>query len=342
MSATFKRPYLGPRVRGLRISELPRDKLLMLAYSNTLDEFLNVLKTTQYAVVIDKLTRENLTELRRELVKIYLNKVRSFLGFSKDIKDVVLTSVKFFEFDNIRNLAIALKAGKNPEDFILWEPLEFTGRRHIVASLLGSRSFEELKARLEQLNHPAAKAFALAAKYGEEKLSFFIDRQWLEDFLTTLRSKREMSLLAFTEETRNYLNAAVAIRARVWGLSDELGELIVGEPTPIVLSAVKDPPPRFLEVAGTLPWGKLLTAIVAEAPTLENIAVAMDNIYPAYMKKLADIYVARFTEFSLGALIAQIEYIRAEIVAIMRAASLIAEGVSIEKRKDIFEALIRA
>jgi len=341
MSGILKRPHLGPRVRGLRISELPRDKLLMLAYSNTLDEFLNVLKTTSYAVTIDKLTRENLVELRRELAKIYLNKIRPFLGFDIDVKDVVLASVKFFEYDNIRNLAIAIKAGKNPEDFILWEPLEFTGRRHVVASLLGSRSFEEIRARLEQLRHPASKAFTLALKYGEEKLSFFIDRQWLEDFLTILRSKCDMSLFIFAEDIRNYLNAAIAIRARVWGLSDELGELIVGEPTPVVLSAAKDPPSRFLEVAGILPWGKLLTAIVAETPTLENIAIAMDNIYPAYMRKLADIYLA-FSEFSLGALIAQIEYMRAEVVTIMRAASLIAEGVSVEKRRGVFEALIRA
>jgi len=342
MSATFKRPYLGPRVRGLRISELPRDKLLMLAYSNTLDEFLNVLKTTPYAVSIDKLTRENIAELRRELIKIYLGRVRSiFLSSGKDVKEVVLASIKFFEFDNIRNIAIAVRAGKNPEDFIIWEPLEFTRRRHIIASLLGSKNVEEVGARLEQLRHPASKAFALAAKYGEDKISFFIDRQWLEDFTNTLTAKRERSLTMFAEEIRDYINVSIAIRARIWGLSDELNELIVGRPTPVVLSAARDPPAKFLEVVETLPWGKLLISVVAESPSLENIAVAMDNIYPAYMKKLSDIYMARFTEFSLGALAAQLEYMRAEVVTIIKAASLIAEGISAEKRKEIFEPLIK-
>ena len=67
----------------------------------------------------------------------------------------------------------------------------------------------------------------------------------------------------------------------------------------------------------------------------------MDNIYSAYMRKMADIYITRFTEFSLGALAAIIEYMRAEVMTLIRAASLLAEGVPLEKRRRIFEALVK-
>jgi V/A-type H+-transporting ATPase subunit C len=342
MSEVIRRPYLGPRVRGLRIRELPRDKLISLIYANTLDEFLNVLKTTTYNITLDKLTRDNLIDLRRALVRTCLERVKSiFLGSGSDAQSVILSSLKFFEYENIRNLAIAVKAGKNPEDFILWEPLEFTRRRYVVANLLGARSIEEIGERLRQMKHPAYKAFELATKYGEDKLSIFLDRQWVEDFSTSHIAKKDKTLNAFTTDLKEYINTLIALRARLWGLTEELGELLIGKPSPIVQSAVRDPPTRFLENASAEPWGKLLVDIVAEAPTLENIVIAMDNIYPAYIKQLADIYIARFSEFSLGALAAHIEYLRAEVMTLIRAASLLVEGVPVEKRRKIFEPLIR-
>ena len=342
MSEVIRRPYLGPRVRGLRTRELPRDKLISLIYANTLDEFLNILKTTTYNITLDKLSRDNLIDFRRALVRTYLEKVKSiFLGSGSDAKSVILSSLKFFEYENIRNLAIAVKAGKNPEDFILWEPLEFTRRRYVVASLLGARGIEEIGERLRQIRHPAYKAFELAAKYGEDKLSIFLDRQWVEDFSTSHIAEKDKTLNAFTTDLREYINTLIALRARVWGLTEELGELLIGKPSPIVQSAVRDPPTRFLDIANTAPWGKILVDMVAEAPTLENIVIAMDNIYPAYVKQLSNIYTAKFSEFSLGALAAHIEYLRAEVMTLIRVASLLAEGVPAEKRRKIFEPLTR-
>ncbi|ABP49634.1 MULTISPECIES: V-type ATPase subunit [Pyrobaculum] len=342
MSSILRRPYLGPRVRGLRIKELPRDKLISLAYANTLDEFLNILKTTHYSITLDRLTRENISELRRNLVKNYLDTVRSiFLSSGRDVKNAILLSLKYFEYENIRNLAIAIKAGKNPEDYILWEPLEFTRRRHIIAGLLGVKNIEEIEERLRNLKHPAYKAFQLSSKYGEEKLSIFLDRQWLEDISTSPVVEKDKSLRALVADLREYFNTLIAVRSRVWGLTEELEELIIGKPSPAVLSAVRDPPARFLEVTQSSAWGKILVEEVAEAPTLENIATAMDNIYPAYVRRLADIYMSRFSEFSLGALVAHLEYLKAEITTLIRAASLLAEGVPMEKRKKIFEALAR-
>jgi len=67
----------------------------------------------------------------------------------------------------------------------------------------------------------------------------------------------------------------------------------------------------------------------------------MDNIYPAYVKKLSDIYTVRFSEFSLGALATHLEYMRAEVMTLMRVASLLAEGVPAEKRRKVFEPLTR-
>ncbi len=343
MSSALRRPALGPRVRGLRVKELPRDKLISLLYANTLDEFLNVLKTTPYYVAIDKLTRENLEDLRKGLVKIYLGRIRSiFLGVSSDAKAVIMASLKYFEYENIRNLAAAIKAGKNPEDFVIWEPLEFTRRRHILASLLGAKSIEDVGERLKQIKHPAYKAFELASKYGEDKLAIFLDRQWIYDFFTTAPSSKDKSLYSFVTELREYFNILIAIRARIWGLAEELNELVVDKPTPLVLSAVRDPPAKFLENAGGTPWGRILLDLVAEAPTLENISVTMDNIYSAYVKKMVDIYIARFTEFSLGALAAVVEYMKAEVLTLIRAASLLAEGVPLEKRRRIFDALARS
>ncbi|MCC6020167.1 MAG: V-type ATPase subunit [Thermoproteaceae archaeon] len=351
MSTVLRRPYLGPKVRGLRAREIPRDKLLALAYASTPDEFLNVLKTTEYAVTVDKLTRETLNELRRELVKIYLERLKSlflFLSGDAEAKTVVLASVKYFEYDNIRNVAAAVKAGKNPEDFVLWEPLEFTGRRHVIAGILGSKSISEIGDRLRQMGHPAHKAFELAGKYGEDKLYIFIDRQWLEDLYTYMpRSIRvpvgaDRSIHKFLTDVTEYLNALIAIRARLWGLSaEELNELLIGTPTPVVLAALKEAPARFLEMAEATTWGKILVELVAEAPTLENIAVTLDNLYPAYMRRLADTYASTFTEFSLGALAALAEYMRAEVLAIIRAAAMIVEGVPVERRKRVFEALVR-
>ncbi|MFN3804092.1 MAG: V-type ATPase subunit [Pyrobaculum sp.] len=342
MTFVAKRPSLGPRVRGLRIKELPRDKLIAIAYANTLDELLNTLKTA-YGITLDRLTKENIGELRGELIKIYLDKIRSiYLGSDKDAKEVVLSSLKFFEYENIRNIAIAIRAGKSPDDFVFWAPLEFTRRRHIVASLLGVKNLEDMRERLRQLKHPAHRAFELAARYGEDKLSIFVDRQWIEDFSKATIAKKDRSFQMFTEDLKEYFNVLITLRSRLWGLSEEVGELVVGKPTPMVTSAAKDPPARFLENATSVPWGRVLVDIVAEMPTLENIAIAMDNIYPAYVRKLADTYMVKFSEFSLGALAARLEYMRAEVMAIIRAASLIAEGVSLEKRRKIFEALARA
>jgi V/A-type H+-transporting ATPase subunit C len=342
MSSVFRRPALGPRVRGLRIKELPRDKLISLIYANTLDEFLNILKTTPYSIAIDKLTRENLEDLRKGLVRAYLERIKSiFLSASSDVKAVIMSSLKYFEYENIRNLTIAVKAGRNPEDFIIWEPLEFTRRRHVVASLLGAKSIEDIGERLKQIRHPAYKAFELASKYGDEKISVFLDRQWIHDFSTAAPTSKDKSLHDFVTELKEYFNILIAIRARIWGLVEELNELIVDKPTPLVASAVKDPPAKFLENAGGTPWGRILLDLVAEAPTLENISIAMDNIYPAYVKKLSDIYTVRFSEFSLGALATHLEYMRAEVMTLMRAASLLAEGVPAEKRRKVFEPLTR-
>jgi V/A-type H+-transporting ATPase subunit C len=342
MSSVLRRPALGPRVRGLRIKELPRDKLISLIYANTLDEFLNILKTTPYSIAIDKLTRENLEDLRRGLVRAYLERIKSiFLGASSDVKAVIMSSLKYFEYENIRNLTIAVKAGRNPEDFIIWEPLEFTRRRHVVASLLSAKSIEDIGERLKQIRHPAYRAFELASKYGDEKISVFLDRQWIHDFSTTAPTSKDKSLHDFVAELKEYFSILIAIRARIWGLVEELNELIVDKPTPLVASAVKDPPARFLENAGGTPWGRILLDLVAEAPTLENISIAMDNIYPAYVKKLSDIYTVRFSEFSLGALATHLEYMRAEVMTLMRVASLLAEGVPAEKRRKVFEPLTR-
>ncbi|MEM0483500.1 MAG: V-type ATPase subunit [Pyrobaculum sp.] len=342
MSSVIKRPSLGPRVRGLRIRELPREKLLSVIYAKTLEEFLNVLKTTTYSVTLDRLTRENLSELRKNLIKIYIDRIKSiFLGSSNEVKLVILQSIKYFEYENIRNLSIAIKAGKSPEDFLLWEPLEFSRRRHVIAGLLGAKNLEEIGERLRQMRHPAYKAFDMAFKYGEDKLSIFLDRQWVEDFSTSPLAEKDKTLRMFTADIKEYFNTLIALRARIWGLTEELGELIIGKPTPIVQSAVRDPPTRFLENAEAAPWGKILLDMVAEAPSLENIAVAMDNIYPAYIKRLSDIYTARFSEFSLGALAAHLEYMRAEVLTLIRAASLLAEGVPAEKRRKIFEPLTR-
>ncbi|MCI4447163.1 MAG: V-type ATPase subunit [Pyrobaculum sp.] len=342
MSSVLRRPALGPRVRGLRIRELPRDKLISLIYANTPDEFLNILKTTPYSVTIDRLTRENIEDLRKGLVKIYLERIKSlFLGASGDAKMVIMASLKYFEYENIRNLAIAVKAGKNPEDFIIWEPLEFTRRRHIVASLLGVKSVEEIGERLRQIGHPAYKAFELASRYGEEKISIFLDRQWIYDFSVTAPTSKDKSLHAFVTELKEYFNTLIAVRARIWGLTEELNELVVDKPTPLVMSAVRDPPAKFLENVGSTPWGKILLDLVAEAPTLENISIAMDNIYSAYVKRLSDIYTVRFSEFSLGTLAAHLEYMRAEVMTLIRAASLLVEGVPAEKRRKVFEPLTR-
>jgi Archaeal/vacuolar-type H+-ATPase subunit C len=313
-----------------------------LIYANTLDEFLNILKTTPYSIAIDKLTRENLEDLRKGLVRAYLERIKSiFLGAISDVKAVIMSSLKYFEYENIRNLTIAVKAGRNPEDFIIWEPLEFTRRRHVIASLLGAKSIEDIGERLKQIRHPAYKAFELASKYGDEKISVFLDRQWIHDFSTTALTSKDKSLHDFVMELKEYFNILIAIRARIWGLVEELNELIVDKPTPLVASAVKDPPAKFLENAGGTPWGKMLLDLVAEAPTLENISIAMDNIYPAYVKKLSDIYTVRFSEFSLGALATHLEYMRAEVMTLMRVASLLAEGVPAEKRRKIFEPLTR-
>ncbi|MEM4898434.1 MAG: ATPase, partial [Pyrobaculum sp.] len=62
----------------------------------------------------------------------------------------------------------------------------------------------------------------------------------------------------------------------------------------------------------------------------------------AYVKKLSDIYIVRFSEFSLGALAAQLEYMKAEVLMLVKAAALLSEGVAAEKRGRIFEPLVRA
>lgn len=340
MIPAARRPALGPRVRGIRVRALPKDKLVALAYSGTLEEFLNVLRTTPYAASLER-APESIGDLRRALVRTYLDRIRGlYAGLSGKAKDVASASLSYFEYDNIRNVATAIRAGKNPEEFVLWEPMDFTRRRYVVMQLLGAKSIEELAERLRGMGHRAYKAFELAAKYGMEKLSFFLDRQWVEELLSSSREVGDRSFREFTHDVVEYFDSLIALRARLWGLGEELQELVVGKPTDVVLSAVRDPPAKFLEVAQAATWGKLLLELVAGEPTLEKLAVAMDNMYPAYMLNLANIYTIRYTEFSLGALAAHLEYLRAEVVLLIRAASMIVEGVPQEKRREVFEPLV--
>lgn len=343
MIPAARRPALGPRIRGIRAKALPRDKLVALTYSNTLEEYLNVLRTTLYAVSLERGSPESIGELRRALVRAYLDRVRGLYGgLSGGAREVAKASLAYFEYDNIRNVVTAIRAGKNPEEFVVWEPLDVIGRRHVVAQLLGARGPDDLADRLKAMEHPAYRAFELAARYGMEKLSFFLDRQWIEAFLRKGRRIGDASFKAFVKDLGEYVNVLILLRARLWGLAEELEELLVGAPTEVTRSALQDPPARFLELAGEKTvWGRTLVELVAGEPTLEKIAVALDNTYPAYMKALADTYVIRYSEFSLGALAAGLEYMRSETVAVIRAAAMVAEGVSQEKRREVFEPLIR-
>ncbi|MBP1448528.1 MAG: ATPase, partial [Thermoproteus sp.] len=236
----------------------------------------------------------------------------------------------------------ALRSGRNPEDYVILEPLEFIGRRYVVASLLGAKNVEEVGERLRAMRHPAAEAFALMQKYGYDKATIFIDRQWILDYIKFLKEIKDKSLERIIDGLSVYFDLNLAVRARLWGLSaEELAELGVGipaDPAKAVLEAVaKGEIARALEaLSGLSPWGSLISSLASEEPTLEGLSIVLDNAYPAVIRRLADMCIAECSEFALGSLLAALEYLRAEAMLIIRAAAMIVEGVSLEKRRSYF------
>lgn len=346
MSSILRRPGLGPKIRAIRVRALPKEKALALAYAATADEFLNVLRTTSYAVTLDKLDRESLRELRRQVIEVYMNTVKNiYLGTPQSAKAVIRQHLHRFEFENIQYIVTALRSGRNPEDYVILEPLEFIGRRYVVASLLGAKNVEEVGERLRAMRHPAAEAFALMQKYGYDKATIFIDRQWILDYIKFLKETRDKSLERIIDGLSVYFDLNLAVRARLWGLSaEELAELSVGipaGPAKAVLEAVaKGEIARALEaLSGLSPWGSLISSLASEEPTFERLSVVLDNAYPAVVRRLADMCVVECSEFALGSLLATLEYLRAEAMLIIRAAAMIVEGVSLEKRRSYFAPL---
>jgi V/A-type H+-transporting ATPase subunit C len=346
MSSIIRRPSLGPHVRGLKAKALPRDKAIALAYANTPEEYLNILRTTRYSITLDKLTRETLPDLRKQIIEVYMNDVREiYLGSPSDGREVIKQHLKRFEYDNIEYIVTAIRAGKNPEDYILLEPLEFTGRRYVVTSLLGAKSVDEVGERLRALRHPAADAFALMQKYGYDKSTIFIDRQWIIDYLDFLRKIKDKSLERLIETLAAYFDISLAVRAHLWGLSpEEVSELSLGAPTSSVKAVldavVRGEIARALEAISALsPWGSVISSLVSEEPTFERLSIALDNAYPAIMWRMASTCIIECSEFALGSLLAALEALRAEAMLVIRAAAMVVEGVSAEKRRDYFTPL---
>ncbi len=346
MSSILRRPSLGPRVRGLRVKILPKDKAIALAYANTPDEYLNVLRTTQYQVPIDRLTQETMKDLREYVIKTYMENVKElYLGAPEDGREVIKLHLKRFEYENIEYIITAIRSGKNPEDFIIMAPLEFTGRRYVVASLLGARSIEEVGERLKALRHPAAEAFDLMQKFGYDKFTIFIDRQWILDYTKSLSEIKDRSVTRLIDTLTTYFDIVLAVRSKIWGLSpEEISALTTGMPSGIVKD-IFDATARG-EVAKTLdlisnikPWGQVIASMASEEPTFENLSVVLDNAYPAIMRRLADTCIVECSEFSLGSLLSSLEYMRSEAMLIIKAAAMLVEGVSVEKRRSYFAPL---
>ncbi|MGC9169162.1 MAG: V-type ATPase subunit [Thermoproteus sp.] len=346
MSSILRRPSLGPRVRGLRVKSLPRDKAVALAYASSPDEYLNVLRTTQYQVSIDKLTKDTLNDLREQIIKTYMNNVKElYLGAPEDGREVIRLHLRRFEYENIEYIITAIRSGKNPEDFVITEPLDFTGRRYVVTSLLGARSVEEVGERLKALGHPAAEAFELMQKFGYDKFTIFIDRQWILDYTKSLSELKDKSIDRLVNTLTTYFDVVLAVRAKIWGLSpEEIASLTTGMPSGVVKeifdATARGEVARTLDlISGIKPWGQVIASMASEEPTFENLSVVLDNAYPAIMRKLADACIVECSEFSLGSLLASLEYMRAEAMLIVKAAAMLVEGVSVEKRRSYFAPL---
>ncbi|MGC8972857.1 MAG: V-type ATPase subunit [Thermoproteus sp.] len=346
MSSILRRPSLGPRVRGLRVKSLPRDKAVALAYASSPDEYLNVLRTTQYQVSVDKLTKDTLNDLREQIIKTYMNNVKElYLGAPEDGREVIRLHLRRFEYENIEYIITAIRSGKNPEDFVITEPLDFTGRRYVVTSLLGARSVEEVGERLKALGHPAAEAFELMQKFGYDKFTIFIDRQWILDYTKFLKELKDKSIDRLVNTLTTYFDVVLAVRAKIWGLSpEEIASLTTGMPSGVVKeifdATARGEVARTLDlISGIKPWGQVIASMASEEPTFENLSVVLDNAYPAIMRKLADACIVECSEFSLGSLLASLEYMRAEAMLIVKAAAMLVEGVSVEKRRSYFAPL---
>jgi V/A-type H+-transporting ATPase subunit C len=346
MSSILRRPSLGPRVRGLRVKSLPKDRAIALAYAGSSDEYLNVLRTTQYQVSIDKLTQETLKDLRDQVIKTYMDNVKElYLGMTEEGREIVRLHLRRFEYENIEYIITAIRSGKNPEDFVVTEPLDFTRRRYIVTSLLGARSVEEVGERLRALGHPAAGAFELMQKFGYDKFTIFIDRQWIMDYTKSLSKFNDKSIYKLVNTLTTYFDVVLAVRAKIWGLSpEEIASLTVGASSGaargIFDATARGEIAKALDlISGIKPWGQVVASIASEEPTFENLSIVLDNAYPAIMRKFADASIVEDSEFSLGSLLASLEYARAEAMLIIKAAAMLVEGVSVEKRRSYFAPL---
>jgi V/A-type H+-transporting ATPase subunit C len=191
----------------------------------------------------------------------------------------------------------------------------------------------------------AAGAFELMQKFGYDKFTIFIDRQWILDYTKSLSELKDKSIDRLVNTLTTYFDVVLAVRAKIWGLSpEEIASLTTGMPSGVV-KEIFDATARG-EVAKTLdlisgikPWGQVIASMASEEPTFENLSVVLDNAYPAIMRKLADACIVECSEFSLGSLLALLEYMRAEAMLIVKAAAMLVEGVSVEKRRSYFAPL---
>ncbi len=346
MSSVLRSPSLGPLVRGIKVSLLTPEKALGLAHSRSVDEYLNNLRNTQYAVSMTTIDVDSFPKFRSEVVSVYVKKLQHAWnmasGKARRAVELCLTPV---EYDNLRTIIHGVLLNRDITGKLLLEPLDVARKRHRVAYVAGASSADDLVERLRALayGHLSETLRQAVASGDVSKIDIDIDVDMILHMYKLVNDVGDKSLWYAAENVMAYYSILVLLRSKLWGLSVEPYVRLFAEKlgliSPRLGQGIVDENMDELS-SGLLgyPWGNDVLRHVDKA-TLEGFANALDNTSPVIYRSIAYSTLVKYGEFSIGSLYAYLENLRMDMKLIIQSASMILEGVPMEEATKIFRPL---
>ncbi len=346
MSSVLRAPSLGPLVRGIKASLLSPEKALGLAQSRSIDEYLNNLRNTQYAVSLTSIDAESFPKFRSEVISIYVRRLQHAWNMAggKARRAVELSLVPV-EYENLRTIIHGIFMNRDVSGRLVLEPLDVARKRHRIVYAAGASSMDDLVERLRLLTYGyLSESLRQAIASGDlSKMDVDVDVATLLHMYRLVSDVGDRSLWYAAENVMSYYAVLIMLRSKLWRVPIEPYTRLLVEKMGLLS-------PRFSqgiidenldEVASGLleyTWGSEVLRYVERA-TIEGFVNALDNASPIVYRNIAYSTLVKYSEFSVGALYAYLENLRVDMKLILQSASMILEGVPVEEATKIFRPL---
>ncbi|MFP3296462.1 MAG: V-type ATPase subunit [Vulcanisaeta sp.] len=308
---------LGPRVRGLRARYLSKNELNALILAPTIDDAFNVLKSTDYGEVTERIGKaSNEAQITNE-VRTRIIRLLSSLAFSvpEPASTVLRSYLMRFELENVKAIAKSLIRGLergSMEGLVNVAVEEELGRRHVLAMMIGVRDVEDLRNRLLEIRHPAGSALDIFLRVSKQftqysimLLDTLIDKAFIE-YLSRL-TRIDESINRFIHSIIDYYNVNIILRGKLWGLPQEVINELTIRTGPVASTALKiygESPTRILEeVAVVFPAMDELIKVTGSSD-LRLLVQYLGPFSYKFARNLEEYVLSLYTEFSPGAALA--------------------------------------